>query len=264
MAPLPSYAADRLAGLDNAELIEILIRDEDRVPRKVVDELARRGDAAVAALENRFASPEAWSADVSRGEWWLRLHAAMTFGLVPTTHAGEALIRWMRQLDAAGDDDMEEWLAGFWPALFANKPDSMLEPLRELCTDTGLGWFARWNAMEVFIATAERLGAAALEAELEWIAALAADEDEDRDTRLQAGHVLLDFPRPPHRALLEALAEHEQDIQHAFGPSDVDEAFERGRDDPKWRRFADPWKLYAPHAIEARQRRRAQQGTESP
>lgn len=264
MAPLPSYAGDRLARLDNAELIEILIRDEDRVPRKVVDELARRGDEAVAALEERFASPEAWSSDVSDGQRWLRLHAAMTFGLVPTTSAGEALIRWMRQLDAAGDDDMEEWLAGFWPALFANKPASVLEPLRELCTDPGVGRFARWNAMEAFIATAERLGPTALEAELEWIAALAADEDQDSDTRLQAGNTLLDFPRNAHRALLEALTEHQQDIEYAFGQSDVEEAFERGRDDPKWRRFADPWKFYAPHAIEARQRRWAQERTESP
>ncbi|MFV9614475.1 MAG: hypothetical protein ACNYZG_00885 [Gammaproteobacteria bacterium] len=40
---LPRYDNETLAACTPAELIENMIRDEDRVPRNVIDECARRG-----------------------------------------------------------------------------------------------------------------------------------------------------------------------------------------------------------------------------
>jgi hypothetical protein len=96
--------------LGNHELIDLLIQDEDRVPRNVIDELARRGDLAVADLEARFSSPEAWAHAVALGAWWPRLHAAMIFGLMPTANAECALVRWMRRMAEADDENLQEWL----------------------------------------------------------------------------------------------------------------------------------------------------------
>ena len=41
--PLPQYDNTRLTGLTAPELIELMRKDEDRVPRNVIDECARRG-----------------------------------------------------------------------------------------------------------------------------------------------------------------------------------------------------------------------------
>jgi hypothetical protein len=258
-AQLPSYSNESLAALGNRELIDLLIQDEDRVPRNVIDEFARRGDLAVADLEARFLPPEAWAHAVALGAWWLRLHAAMIFGLIPTANAECALVRWMRRMAEAGDENLQEWLSAQWPALLQNKPNAMAEQLRALCTDRVLDWYMRGNAMDALVATAERRGPAALEAELAWVARLAADEDEDWDTRVVAGNLLLDFPRSAHRALLESLALRQSGLGASFMLDDVREAYAAGRDSPEWMRFQNPWQFYEPEVIAARQHRWAEE-----
>ena len=61
---LPSCTDDHLSGLDATALIELLIRDEDRVPRNVIDAAAGLGDAMVSTLENRLAGPWAKACEV--------------------------------------------------------------------------------------------------------------------------------------------------------------------------------------------------------
>ena len=48
--PLPQYDNTRLTGLTAPELIELMRKDEDRVPRNVIDECARRGEAMLDRL----------------------------------------------------------------------------------------------------------------------------------------------------------------------------------------------------------------------
>ena len=48
--PLPSYDQDYLREQSPAGLIVLMIENEDRVPRNVIDECARRGDAMAEAL----------------------------------------------------------------------------------------------------------------------------------------------------------------------------------------------------------------------
>jgi hypothetical protein len=43
---LPAYADAALANPDTEELVKLLASDEDRVPRNVIDECARRVDTA--------------------------------------------------------------------------------------------------------------------------------------------------------------------------------------------------------------------------
>jgi hypothetical protein len=71
-AELPSYSDEHLARVDPDALIDLLVVDEDRVPRNVIDAAARLGDAMVLVLQDRLSGP--WDDSVSVEEWWVRLH----------------------------------------------------------------------------------------------------------------------------------------------------------------------------------------------
>lgn len=237
-------------------LIARMREEEDRVTRETVDACARLGDAMVAALRPVVLGDR--EADDTLGDWWLRLHAVMILGLVPTDAAGRLLVEAMRDMDEAEDDTLQDWLAGDWPALFANKPASVLPAARALAEDRGHDWYIRGNAADVVVAAADRAGPAVLDAELAWVAAIAADESDDRDMRLTMGNLLLDLPRDRYRALVEDLARGEPKFGARFRQDDVDAAYMKG-DDPEWRRRPDPLKFYAPEEIARRQERWAEE-----
>lgn len=257
---LPSYPGERLAGLEPAALIVLMRGDEDRVPRGVIDACAHRGDEMVAALQELIERP--WADREAPGAWWLRLHAVMILGLIPSEHAGLLLVRFMRRMAEADDSNLQDWLAGNWPALFANKPDAVLPALRDLCADRALDWYIRTNAMDPVVAAAERRGREALDEALGWVAGTAADEEEDWEMRLSCGNVLLDFPRERYRALLEGLAARQSGFGVRFSRDDVERAHAALEDAPDWRPRGNPWVFYEPEAITARQERWAREDGE--
>jgi len=254
---LPSYTDIHLAGLDPAGLLALMRTDCDRVPRAVVDACARRGNAMVAALQDSLDRP--WEEDVGEGDWCLRLHAVMILGLIGTEEAGHLLGRLMRRMAESGDFDLQDWFSGYWPALFANKPASVLPVVRDLFADRKLDWYVRANAVEPIVAAACRIGADALDDELARVAGIAADESEDWELRLSCGNLLIDFPRDGHRALVDSLAKRNVGFGKSFDVEDIERAFAAGKDEPCWLRFDNPWKFYSPQAIAERQERWAQE-----
>ncbi len=260
--PLPRYDAAELAARSLPELLAIMVRDEDRVPRNVIDELVRRGAETLEVLRLRLEGDEFWSDEVLSGEWWLRLHAVMVLGLLPDAEAGELLVVAMRRMSEEEDDDLQGWFGGYWPALFRNKPAGVVEPLRMLSEDRELDWYIRSYAAETVVALAAREGAADLEAALDWLVRLVADETEDWEMRLASAGTLLDFPRASCRSLLEALAARQKKPDVHFNQEDIEEAYARGEDRPGWRRFDDPWRFYTPEAIAVRQKRWAEEDAE--
>lgn len=259
MRTLPDYADTDLAVMDEQTLIASLREHDDRVPRNLIDACAARGDAMVFALAHLLDSPAFWNDDVSAGDWWLRLHTALILGLIATEHAGQRLVDLMHRLDDADDQDTQDWLAGNWPALFANKPDVVADSLRTLAEDRARDYYIRANAAEAVVRLAYQAGAAELEAALDWIVDRVSDEQEAWDGRLSLCHILLDFPRERYRRLLERLAAQQTGLGKAFDAKDIERAHATGRDQPGWVRFNDPWKFYLPEAIAARQRRWAEQ-----
>lgn len=260
---LPTYTATELAGMDESTLVAHLRQHADRAPRTLIDACAGRGDAMVEALARLLDNPAFWAEGIEDGDWWLRLHTAMILGLIPTETAGRRLIELMRKLDAADDVDTQDWLAGYWPALFANKPATLVQALQALVMDRSLGGYMRVNAMDPYLAFALHEGGKAFETTLDWAAELAADETEELYVRLNLGNTLLDFPRDRHRALLERLAAQQTGIGAHFTAANVREAFDLRHDKPQWERFSDPWKLYTPEAITARQQRREEEDREA-
>jgi hypothetical protein len=258
-AALPIYAAEELAGLDLEGLLDLLIRNEDRVPRALIDECARRGEAMVERFATLVEPDEFWKGDGSNGVWWLRLHIAMILGLIPGDRAGFLLCTLMRRIEQANDENLQSWLSSYWPALLRNKPDAVESALRELTQDRGIDWYMRIQAIASVVAFGERRGVEALDATLDWAAGIAADESEDWDLRLAAGNTLVDFPRARHRVLLEDLAARQSGWGAHFSAEDIRQAFSSG-DTPEWRgRFDDPWHFYAPEEIARRQERWAEE-----
>lgn len=189
-----------------------------------------------------------WQGGSTRGEWWLLLHAVMILGRIASESAGLLLVRFMRRMSEAEDDDLEEWLAGDWPALFHNKPETVVPALRTLSEDRTLDWYRRTNAMDPLVALAERGGRESLDEALAWVARIAADEEENWELRLCCGNTLLDFPRPQHRPLLEDLAKRQGALGVHFTINDVRRAYFGAKDAPEWR-DRDPWTFYSPPEI---------------
>lgn len=253
--PLPAYSDEALTNLSPAGLLDLLVGDEDRAPRNVVDECARRSEGMAELLSELLGDDRCWQDEGTPGRWWLLLHAVMILGLIPGERAGLLLVEFMRRMAAEQDDNLQDWFAGCWPALFRNKPESVLPELRALCEDRNLDWYIRANATDAVMAAAQRQGGEALDNALAWAASIASDEQEDWDMRLCIGNTLLDFPRIQYRPMLEDLAKRQTGWDVHFAKDDVRDAYSAGKDQPGWERRDDPWVFYTPAAIERRRQR---------
>jgi hypothetical protein len=251
--PLPAYDAADLASRDPEALIDLLIQDEDRAPRALIDACAARGEAMVERLAQLVAPDRRWSEPGTDGEWWLRLHAVMILGLIESERAGRLLVSFMRRLERANDADIQGWLVGYWPILFRNKPDAVSASLRKLAQARSVSWNMRVQAAGSVFAMARRNGADALDAALDWASGMACDQTEDRDLRVALADALLDFPRERYRQLLRDLAGQHAGGVVLFSRRDVAEAYAAGKDSPEWQEHNDPWEFYEPSAIAERQ-----------
>jgi len=260
--PLPAYTGEILSAYSTDQLLELLAHDEDRVPRNVIDECARRGDAIVPHLELVLENHR-WDGEASFGEWWRLLHAVMILGLIPTEAAGLLLVQYMRRMSEQGDDALQDWLASHWPDLFGNKPASLMSALRALSEDRDLYWYIRACARDALVAMAQRTDSATLDDTLTHLAAAARDETEDWDYRLLTANTLLDFPRPQYRELLETLAKQQPKIGAVFHQDDVEKSYAEAKDKPNHgRHYKKPWAFYEAQAIAARQERWAREDQE--
>jgi hypothetical protein len=250
---LPTYTDDVLRDSAVADLMRLIARDEDRVPRNVIDECARRGDAMLDAIKGLLEKDYYWGEDQSDGEWWRLLHAVMILGLMESQRAGELLVSFMRRMDEAGDDTLEEWLSGYWPALFHNKPQSAVQALQALGDDTELNWYMRGDALNSALAWIRAHTPEKLDEAVERLGRTAFGKDDDFDLRVMLGATLLSFPRARDRRSLEQLADAQPDDLRWFGREDVIRAYMVGAEAPDWERFSNPWEFYETEAIEERQ-----------
>ena len=250
---LPTYPDKDLAELSLSELIDTVIEDADRAPRNVIDECARRGDEMTEHLGVLHDDDFLWSPETEDDVWWLRLHAVMILGLIPSEQAGLLLVKLMRRMALEDDENLQGWIAGYWPELFRNKPDSVLPALRLLSEDRNMDWYIRVNAFDPVIAAASRQGGEALEQTLAWLAGIAEDEGEDWECRLVSASLLLYFPRAQYRQLLEALEPRQSDWVKHFDMQSIERAYAGQYYAPEWERFTNPWEFYEPDAITQRQ-----------
>ncbi|MFZ5594128.1 MAG: UPF0149 family protein [Pseudomonadota bacterium] len=254
--------ADKLRELSEQGLMLLIVTQEDRLPRTVVDECVRRGSAMLPLLAEYLENEQNWSPDAVNPQRWALLHCIFILGAMDDPPAAAPLVSAFKRMREFPGDDLWDWIGAYWPILFRNKQAAAVTELRRVAEDPAYDWYPRSIAMGCVVAVAHEAGAEPLEDALDWVASIAANDAEDEDTRYFAGSLLLDFPRERHRALLESLALQQQDqrgrLEIIFDINNVRLVFERG-DQPEWERFADPWCFYDPEEIENRQRRWAKE-----
>ena len=231
-----------------------MIRDEDRVPLNVIEECVQREEQMLEILVPIVASSnDFWAVD--NGHWWLQLHIVMILGRMSGEEAGMLLVDFIYNMSREEDGNVQDWFAGYWPALTQNKPTSVVEKLRNFCENKQKPYYMRSNLSDAIIAYAHRQGENDLEQALDWMAQQVTDEEEDWDYRLNTANTLLDFPRERFRVLLHNLAERQNGIGVSFDKKDINFAFLKKIDQPGWKRFNNPWSFYDKTEIERRQRR---------
>lgn len=251
---LPVCDGENLSACSCEQLIENMVRDEDRVPRNVIDECIRRGDQMLGALAP-YATPDDELEHEVDGYWWLRLHAIMILGLIPGETAGMLLVEYIRNMCRDEDMDLQEWFSGYFPALTRNKPATVIALLRDMSMDKKTDYLIRNDITEAVIADALNQGEKALEQALDWAANNAANVEEDWEYRLCIANTLLDFPRERYRELLDKLAAEQSGFGVHFDKNDIDKAYKKNQDQPGWERFSNPWHFYDPQEIANRQQR---------
>jgi len=68
--------------------------------------------------------------------------------------AGRLLLHLMRRFAGGEDDNLEEWLSGFWPALFRNKLESSFPDVEAFAWSHHAQPYMRGHAVEVLLAAA--------------------------------------------------------------------------------------------------------------
>ncbi len=255
---LESWCEVELRSLGDDELMEIVRGYDDRVPRIAIDECVRRGAAFVPRLRAHLQATDLYAPDCPADDWWAVLHAVFILGAMPGREAAEALLEVLQKRCEQPDDDLWDWTAGSWPALFQNKREPAAAGLAALAADCGADPYVRSDALECLIEAAYQTGGSALEDALDQAADIVADTGEAQTLRELTGLLLLDLPRERLRPTLEAFArEQERTMQwgRAFDRRDVQQAFAQDGDSPPWERYEDFLGFYAPAAIRARQRR---------
>jgi hypothetical protein len=237
------------------DLIDSLFYLEDAVPRSIIDDCVRRGDemeqALIALLDDEHGDDEF---DTLFTEW-PRLHAIMILGLLTTENAGHALVAALQSAANEHDDFLNDWLAGYWPALLRNKPAACIAELQKVADDKTTDEYLRIVSVEILLYFAQQQAGDALDRCVNWVASLAASEAENLEFRLMMACHLLEFPRNDHRNVAEHLAGRKCALGIMYNIKDVNCAYDEMHDNPEWNRFADPWEFYSPEAIAERRKR---------
>jgi yecA family protein len=259
---LPSFDPAELQWQTDDELIGIILMLGDMVPLEVVEEAIGRGQPVAARMRQHLETNQNWAEDVESEDWWGLLHAIFILGALTGEDAIEGLVHAIQRMDRERDNDLWDWIAGYWPALFRNKRAEASQALRAIASDRSLDWYPRSTAQECLLEAARAAGPEALNEMLRRIAQTVADQAEDWDYRLSLSHQLLSFPRESHRQTLQQLAIEQEEKHEPHPHYDLDyltETYAKGQERPEWERFEDPLEFYDPMNILNRQIRWAEE-----
>lgn len=239
--------------LADADLLNLLATEEDRLPRAVVEEILRRGEDLADALARLCMDPEAWKAEGPAG--WAPVHAAVLLGALRLPRTLPALLAALREAARR----RIPWLLEALPRAFGELGRPAAAPLKILALDRAASEAERALALRALGAVAARTPIEQGEI-LDFFRALADDDGQPDGLRARAAAELLRFRRPGDRTVLLAAAHRQAWAQEPalFTPAEVEAAYrapapalEAGPDD-----LLAP---YRPEALETRARRRRQE-----
>jgi len=237
----PTFTDDRL--------LDLLLTEEDRLPRAAVDEFVARGERMVEPLTRILQSEEAWG-DEDAG-FWEPIHAAFILGAIGGEKAIPGLLAALRFSNEADVD----WVTEAISSMFAAIGPPAIQPLLDRCRETDPDSWERLMAFSALRAIAERHPERRTEV-LDFLRGVADDADEPDNARFGAGYELLDFARPGDRESLLRLARRAEGSEPfvLFNRRDVHDAY--GPNPPRPHGTVRDWlQFYAPDEIEKRQQR---------
>ena len=236
---------------DDESTLGLLEALGDTVSRELITQVAARGTSMESRLIAIIKDEAFWSDDPYEPHYWLPLHAIMVLGLRDSEQAGLALADALQMCTSMGSDLGDE-LAGQWPALLRNKPDSVVGAFQTLFRTRADDEYCRIVSADVLTAAAQRQGIKPLNDMLKQLADVVKDASESLVFRQYMALLLLDFPRAEYRQLLESMAGVSSELGVMYAKSDVVRAFAEMKDSPEWQDFDDPWEFYSEDAIARR------------
>lgn len=235
-------------------LLDLLVTEEDRLPRSAVDEFVARGERMAERLTDLVADPKAWQAELPA--FWAPIHATFILGAIGGAGVVPALICAMEQAEAQDCD----WVTGELPSIMGRLGAPARPPLTTLLNDRSRSPYLRATAAEA-LAAATLYESADSDSVFGLLGARQADVAEDEDLRDIVGNILLDFRRSEQKDTLMAFAQEQERKHHhnpmfplAFSERDIDEAF--AKTTPTLMDYTHDWlAFYNPEAIAQRQAR---------
>jgi hypothetical protein len=240
--------------LSDEELTELLVTEEDRLPRAAVDEFIARGERMVPYLAEIISQSYSWTKRLP--EWWAVVHATFILGAIGSK---EAVLPLLKAVRYASEHDCD-WVTTTLPSIFGRIGPDAADGLQMIALDRTSDWYVRATAIEGLAAVT--LSHSDVSDEIfRFIGSIFTDEQEERNIRDAAGNVLLDFKREEYKDALTAYGREADDMMGgnlfypvAFAESDVIRALGPG-EKTLWHYMRNWLQFYDENYINDRQKR---------
>ncbi len=241
------------APFTDTQLIVFLHVEEDRLPRELVDEFLTRGERMIWRLTDLCREERSWTQGGAKG--WAPIHATFILGAFEDSRALMGLLAALRWSTRHGID----WVYENLPPILGRLGRAAIAPLKARAADVEAGELDRMTELHCLAAIAARHPIHQGEI-LDFMRSLADNSSEQDYVRAVAASILLKFARPGDRKSILTAAIRQQwgERPPLFDADDIEAAY--GRGEPRIAEYQRDWlDFYAPEAIEARQRRWAEE-----
>ena len=233
--------------MTDEQLLELLVTEEDRLPREAVDEILRRRERLRAPLEEICRREKFWCDD--SGHFWQPVHASFILAAMRDPSALPALLDAMRWANIYDVD----WVCEPMPSMLAAAGEEGVPLLKERLLETAAPKYDKAIVVEAL----ELLASAhpdVKEDVLDCIRRVFHDDNEVLFVRDMAAYGILCFAPPSDRDVLYKWVEKmdEESSLPLFGVRCVEEAYEKGGLEQSPRDWLD---FYDADEIAYRQRR---------
>jgi len=246
----------KLDAMSNEALMRLIVTVGDALPIQVIYEFQRR-EATILPLVTDYMSQENHWYTEDKKQWWSVLHGIFILGKMQSAPAAQALVEVLKQQDKDLFGEIWDWIAGYWPILLGAKIEFVRDDLRAMAQNPKCGSYVKYNVFQCLLYHAQQQSEKSLSDVLSMIAAVVESLPTDNEGRYLIGSILLDFPRPRFKQLMEKLAAEQNKasfVARYFDAESIETRFRQG-DDAEWLQFANPWKFYEVHEIMKRQLR---------
>jgi hypothetical protein len=129
-----------------AELVQVLARSGLDADRDLVEELVRRGRAAVPYLARILDEERYWRFDDAAGKGWAPISALHALAAIGDPEGLKPILRVLHRRP----NDLDDWLTESIPSILASFGPSAVEPVKELVSNRYLDTYVRGAATGAF------------------------------------------------------------------------------------------------------------------